>query len=203
MKYLKTFEGFNIGDFKNIKTSVKIFKNPNDNKNNKISNEIIKYDINNFTIDKNSGAFNIYPDARFMNLYKRYCNLNNLRYDENLMFQCTILKTRDPLDECYNLIDSLSLLPNELQGLSLGYKIYKFLLKRIKFIMSLKSNSDKAKNLWYNLLLDKDVYAGTNDSYNIIIDKYLPDSILFHILDNIKHLNIKYDDELHERISNR
>lgn len=155
----------------------------------------------NFNIKKQYGTYTIYPDVNFMKIYENYCKLNNLNYNDKLVFECSILP--EDISGIYNKIDSEYLIPNELQGLSIGYKIYKLLLNKVYYIMSLYDNSTKAKNLWFNLLLDNDVYSGTNSEFNIIISKNIPDNLLDDILNKVKTLKLKYDDELNERINSK
>jgi len=203
MKYIKRYEGFKIEQLRNIETSVGRYERDVNNKKNINSDKIINYDISNFHISEQSGTYIIYPDKDFLLIYKEYCKLNKLDYINNLTFECSIL----PYDfetKAYNLIDTIYLLPNNLQGLRLGYKIYKLLLnKKVKYLMGLRHSSNKAKNIWSYLLLDNDVYSGTNKEFNIIINKNISDKYLFDILDKINVLNIKYDDDLNERIYNR
>jgi hypothetical protein len=66
--------------------------------------------------------------------------------------------------------------------------------------MTDKDNLPEAKNLWYNLLQDKDVYSGTNQYYNIIIKKDIDDNKLKSIINKIKDFKLIYDNELNSKI---
>jgi hypothetical protein len=199
MKYIKSYEGFKPEQLKIIKTSV--FKSDYIGNNNLLSDSIKSFDINNFKINTNHGYYEIYPDEKFLKLYKDYCDINSFYY-EKIKFNCSVLE-KDLITGCYNLIDSEELIPNNLQGLSLGSKIYKLLCNELNFIMSVKENTDKAKNLWFKLLIDDELYCGTNDDYNIIINKNIPDETLFDIIDKVDDLKLIYDDDLSKKIKNR
>jgi hypothetical protein len=66
--------------------------------------------------------------------------------------------------------------------------------------MTNKDNLPEAKNLWYNLLQDKDVYSGTNQYYNIIIKKDIDDTKLKSILDKVEKFDLMYDIDLNIKI---
>ena len=66
--------------------------------------------------------------------------------------------------------------------------------------MTNKDNLPEAKNLWYNLLQDKDVYSGTNQYYNIIIKKDIDDTKLKSILDKVEKFDLIYDIDLNSKI---
>jgi hypothetical protein len=204
MKYLNYFEGFTYDEIisliSNNKTSVHKIKRETNNKSNKLSDELVKYDISGFSYKMEHNQYIIYPDAKFIKLYNIYCRENNLQPNE-LIFSLTILP--EPIIDGfgYNQIDSEYILPDDnLKGLSIGYKLYKFILDKIDFIMTNKDNLPEAKNLWYNLLQDKDVYSGTNNQYNIIIKKDIDDYKLKSIIDKVKDFKLIYDDELNIKI---
>ena len=129
-----------------------------------------------------------------------YCNANNFK-QKDLIFTLTILPKPIVPGFGYNQIDSEYILPDEnLKGLSIAYKLYKLILNKVDFIMTNKNNSPDAKNLWYNLLQDKDIYTGTNENYNILIKKNINDNELKFIIDKIISLNLIYDDQLDKKI---
>ena len=202
MRYLKYFEGFTNDELNNIinskKTSVFKINRNIENKNNKLSDDLINYDIHNFKSKFEHGNYLIYPDNNFIDLYRDYCKDNSLEFNDDVKFSIDILPEY-PLGG-YNYIDVYNLLPPNLKGLSIGYKLYKFILNRIDFIMTDKDNLPEAKNLWYNLLQDKDVYSGTNQYYNIIIKKDIDDNKLKSIINKIKDFNLIYDNELNSKI---
>lgn len=204
MKYLKCFEGFSNELINNLinnkKTSVYKIARPYNNKTNKLSDELINYDISGFSYKLEHGQYIIYPDPEFIELYKKYCMGNNLQPKE-LSFNLSILSNPITNKFGYNQIDSEYILPDDnLKGLSIAYKLYKFILSKINFIMTNKDNLPEAKNLWYNLLQDKDVYSGTNQDFNIIIKKDISDDKLKSIIDKIKDFKLIYDDDLNSKI---
>ena len=213
MKYLKNYNDFNFDKslnylfegFKddeldklifNNKTSV-IKKTIKDYKN--ISNDISKYNISNFEYELKNNHYIIKPDIEFLKIYRKYCIENNYKPIEDLNFIVSILPKS--LTGELNIIDVQDLIPKNLRGLSLGYKIYKFILNKVNFIMTNKFNTLDAKNLWYNILKDKDVFSGTNENYNIIIDKNISDYKLKEILENINKFNFIFDNELNDKIN--
>ena len=204
MKWIKLFEGFTDDQINNlvIQDKTYVFRNIRsfNNKELKYSKDIINYDISNFVVEFEYNYYKIYPDENFTILYRKYCIENNLSHKE-LVFGLSILP--EPLINgyIYNKIDSEYFLPdNNLKGLSLGYKLYKFILDKVGFIMSDYSSSTDAKNLWFNLLKDDVVYSGTNKYYSIIIKKDIDNSNLKSLLDKIYKFNLIYDNDLKIKI---
>lgn len=203
MKYVKYFEGFTrqqIYDFINRgETSVNKIDREFNNNSNLLADEIKGYDISIFTYNYQHGQFKIYPDEGFMGLYKRYCDANNFPF-RYLTFSISILPY-NIFSGIYNQIDSEYILPdNNLKGLSLAYKLYKYVLNIVDFIMTDKNNLPEAKNLWWSLLQDEDVYSGTNKDYNILIKKDISDDKLKEIIDKVDIFNLTYDDDLNIKI---
>lgn len=204
MRYLKYFEGFTTDQlndlFNNNKTSAIKKQRTDNNKYNILSKELIDYDISNFKYTVTYNHYTIYPDNRFIELYKKYCKKNNLQPKE-LIFTLSILPSSSFDELAFNQIDAEYLLPdNNLKGLSIGYKLYKYVLNLVNFIMTNKNNSSDAKNLWYNLLKDNDLYSGTNKNYNTIIKKDINDDKLKSIIKKLEKFNLTYDDELNNKI---
>ena len=204
MKWIKLFEGFTDDQINNlvIQDKTYVFRNIRsfNNKELKYSKDIINYDISNFVVEFEYNYYKIYPDENFTILYRKYCIENNLSHKE-LVFGLSILP--EPLINgyIYNKIDSEYFLPdNNLKGLSLGYKLYKFILDKVGFIMSDYSSSTDSKNLWFNLLKDDVVYSGTNKYYSIIIKKDIDNSNLKSLLDKIYKFNLIYDNDLKIKI---
>jgi hypothetical protein len=202
VKYLKKFEGFSNNEInelidKNQTFVYKISRSYN-NKSNKLSEELINYDISGFTSEFKNGVFKIYPDDEFIKLYKKYCHENNLQYNY-LIFHIEI--TTKYLLGGYNFLDVYNLMDDNLKGLSLGYKLYKYILNDIYFIMTNKDILPESKNLWYNLLQDDGVYSGTNENFNIIIKKDIEDFKLKEIIDKVSEFNLTYDNNLNKKIN--
>ena len=204
MRYLKYFEGFSLDQIKKLiqNSETSVYKSPRSNNNriNDFSSDLINYDISGFTFSENNNYYMIYPDDDFIKLYNKYCLSNNFTPKE-LIFILTILPEPITPDFGYNQIDSEYIIPDDnLLGLSIAYKLYIFILDKIDFIMTNKNNSPDAKNLWYNLLQDKDIYTGTNQMYNLLIKKNINDSDLKTLIDKIKKFKLIYDDELDIKI---
>ena len=202
MRYIKNFEGFTDDQLNNLVLNGKTYINKMDrdynNKEMKYSKEIIDYNISNFEIIVQYNNYNIYPDLNFINLYKKYCIENNLKFEDNIHFTIEILPEY-PLGG-YNFIDVYNLLPVSLKGLSLGYKLYKLILTKVNFIMTNKDSSNESINLWYNILKDDDIYSGTNNQFSIIIKKEIDNHKLKSILEKIEKFDLIYDNELNNKI---
>lgn len=123
---------------------------------------------------------------------------NNEEYDQNLEFEVSVVDSFMMGQKIPNLVDFQSGIPSLLRSLSIGYKIYKFLLNNIgfEFIITTKDSSLMAKNLWCSLLTSDEFFAGTNENYGIIIKKPLDNKNLNLIYDRVKNLNFKFDDDL-------
>lgn len=170
--------------FKNIRSRTTL---------NKIDLKIKKYNYSNFTFDDKKSYITIYPDENFIKL----CKLKKI--DINY-FRLTILNNSN-FSPFPNKIDFESGIPKTLQGLSVGYNLYKITIKSLKFITSDGlATSDDAKNLWYNLSQDSDFYSGTNKFGSILIFKNIEDYELKGILEKVAHLNLKYDNELESKM---
>jgi len=202
MKYLKYFEGFTDERLKDLvlndKTYVKKITRVYNNKELKYSKEIIDYDISNFETKVQYNNYKIYPDLTFINLYKKYCVVNSIDFENDIQFTIEMLPEY-PLGG-YNFIDVYNLLPLSLKGLSLGYKLYKIILSKVDFIMTNKDSSKESINLWYSILKDDEVYSGTNTDFSIIIKKDSDDLKLKSILDKVKKFDLIYDDNLNKKI---
>jgi hypothetical protein len=165
----------------------------------KYSQEIINYDISNFEVEVQYNNYKIYPDLNFIKLYKKYCTENSIDSEDDLQFIIEILPEY-PLGG-YNFIDVYNLLPLSLKGLSLGYKLYKLILRKVDFIMTDKNSSNESINLWHSILKDDEVYSGTNNKFSIIIKKDIDDVKLKSILDKIGKFTLIYDDDLNTKIN--
>jgi hypothetical protein len=101
-----------------------------------------------------------------------------------------------------NIIDTETHLPDILKGSSIGYKLYKLLINKFTYISSNKNISPDALNLWYNLLMDDDLYCITSNFFSYAIDKKINDHKLIEIINKVKNRKevdeVQYDDDLKE-----
>lgn len=79
-----------------------------------------------------------------------------------------------------------------MNGIGLGYKIYKAFLKLHGYLVSDEQTSPKARKIYYNLLKDEDVYY--------IIDKSAPETGSTYSKDSSKILILWKDNPKLERI---
>lgn len=201
MKRLFSFEGFkkNVLD-KMINDGQTYVKKSERQKNlSKVDQDILNHDYSNFRCVDKIHHFEIHPDEKFVELcYQKgltlsqpfICSISNSDLHSNI--KNTISATKYP-----NKIDFESGIPSLIRGLSVGYNIYKILAKYHNYIISeAESTIDNAKNLWYNLLQDSSLYAGTNGEASVIIDKNISDEKLKNILNKLSEFNFIYDDDL-------
>ena len=129
--------------------------------------------------------------------------LNDHLNDKINLDKITLLITK----EFINLIDFELGIPGILKGSSIGYKLYKLLVKSYGYISSDKNSSDEAKNLWWNLIIDDELYCIASRCFCAIISKMVSNSLLREVLDKIKHNNwketvdeIQFDDDTRAKI---
>jgi hypothetical protein len=159
-----------------------------------IKNEISKYDVSNFYYKKHSYGIYIKPDFWFIEILKKLNLKIENKISLDLEFDFSVDETR------LNLIDFEKGIPVNLKGYTLGYKLYKLVILDFGFITSNKFSSLDAYNIWYNLLLDDDLYSFTSNNLSGVISKKLSNNYIFEILEKLKYENLKFDDELIEKI---
>ena len=175
--YVKKFNRFksDIKEYSDILMNIKIH-----------SFEYFKVEDKNYCIE-------ITPDDYFLNLID---DLNKhldhqLNFDKIIFF---ISKDKE------NLIDIDTHLPDILKGSSIGYKLYKLIINKFGYISSNRFASNDALNLWYNLLLDSELYCITSTYFSYAISKKITDDELIKIINSIKKRkeveNVEYDDDL-------
>jgi len=193
-RIVETFEAFNKDNLDYLinykKAYVRNFVR--DKKSGEIFDEIKNYDINKFKCTEETYGFFIYPDKEFINLIKKLDDSVN----DNIFFYITISYDKN------NQIDFTEGIPEFLRGLSVAYKIYKLIIKRVGWITSDRYSSEHAYNLWYSLLQDEDLYCFTSNIMSGLIDKSVDDKKLIEIVAKIKSVSfdIEFDDELKEKL---
>ena len=191
---------------KNNKTYIRKFSDfENKNLMNDLKLKIKNYNFEKFEITFDGFQVNIIVDNNFKIL------LNELNNKLNINFELSIDKSR------LNTINLDFILPLELRGLDIGYKIYKLMVKKFDFITSDYGSSVFAKNVWYKLISNKDYYAFTSGTIleitrgcSGVINKNITDIKLKEILDilklniykiyNINFEDIEFDKYLLEKI---
>jgi hypothetical protein len=158
-----------------------------------ITQKIRNYDVHKFKYVE-SYCILIYPDRNFLELIEIYNKDLENEMDLNLVFEISLNKSN------LNLIDIPDGLPVNLRNLGLGYKLYKLVIEKNGFITSNRFCNDNAKNIWYYLMLDRDLYCYTSYVNSGVIDKKLNNKEIKKILDNIQNLDVYFDDELQEKI---
>lgn len=211
MKVLKYFESFTEEQLKKLEIEHKTYLK-------KIKKETIKYpeevqiilnnmknyDISNFSFNNKSYDFCIKPDDKFI----YYINELNKYITEKILLNITFNFSYDV--ENLNLIDFKKGIPNILQSNSFGYKLYCFVLDKIKFITSDFRASDKAIHLWRHLIKDDKFYTFTSTKITGALLKNQTNNEIKIILDKIKNYNsnivkfdfneLIFDEELEEKI---
>jgi len=185
-------------------TYIKKFQRFNDQKDkeyNYLLSDIRNYDFNKFRIYHNPYQTIIYPDKDFLSLIDE---LNNHLLNKININQIDISIRKD----YYNLIDFENGIPLPLQGLGIAYKIYILVIHYFGWISSDINSSDSAKNLWFSLVKNNDVYCITSNFFSYLISKKLSNIILKNILDSIiqrkdTKIEIKdiiFDNDIKEKI---
>lgn len=207
LKFIKLYENFHKDYFdkliQNDKTYIdKKEYNKNINSNiidiviyNEIVTKIRRYDISNFSISF-TYCLIIRPDNEFLNLVKE---LNTVLYDKislNMEFEFSIFLA------LMNRIDFKDGIPKHLQKMSLGYKLYKLVINKYKYITSKLGVRDDAKKIWYYLMQDSDLLCFTSNNISGVILKSCSDDEIKDILDKLIGINydIEFDDELKNKI---
>jgi hypothetical protein len=211
MKILKIFEEFTNEYAKKLETEQKtylkkyitnIVNYPEEYQF--IINIIRNYDISNFTYNNKPYDFWIKPDDNFIDLIKNLNSFLKEQIEENLIFNFTY--------DTYNLnrIEFKQGIPLILQRLGLGYKLYIFVIKNIKFAISDKYASNKAIHIWRGLITNELFYSFTSNSITGVIVKDQTNKEIKIILDNIKNYNsnvvdfdfkdLIFDEKLEEKI---
>ena len=163
-------------------------------KYNIISDRIRKYDISNFNISF-TYCLIIKPDNGFIDLIKELNEVLTNKIQLDLEFEFSIFLG------LINRIDFKGGIPNELRNMRLGYKLYKMIINKYKYITSKIGASDDAKKIWYYLMQDSDLLCFTSNSISGVILKYCNDDEIKEFLDKLKGYNdLEFDDELKEKI---
>ena len=190
--YLKNFEAFTESEYSVLLNSGKTYlKSIAKNKRDVDLLNISNYDISDFKFSKIvKDRWRITPDNDFINLIGK-------EYNDNLFIDFSLSNL--PYINDYNRID-FDGIPIDLRGYNLGYKLYKLIVRKFKFITSIAGVN--TINIWIQLIMDNDFYAGVNNEYSIVIDKDIDDDQLLSIIEVVGHLNLNYDKSLLERLNN-
>jgi hypothetical protein len=212
MKILKCFEEFTEEYAKKLeiehKTYLKrldknVIEYPEDYQN--IITLIKFYDISNFTYNNKPYYFWIKPDQNFIDLIKQLNNYISVKISENITFDFTY--------DVYNLnrIEFKQGIPVLFKQLGLGYKLYLFVIEKIKFAISDRYASKEAIHVWRGLITNDKYYSFTSNKITGIILKNQSDIEIKRILDDIKNYNsnvidfefkdLIFDDKLEEKIT--
>jgi|ERR1035437_3603464 hypothetical protein len=157
------------------------------------------HNFNNFKIVDKGYCTEITPDDIFLELISK---LNTHLEVKINLDRIIIFISHDK----NNLIDIDTHLPDILKGCSIGYKLYKLVIRYYGWISSNKAASDDAINLWYNLIQDDDLYCITSNYFSYAIDKKISDNDIKDIFVGIKKRNeipfdqIQFDDDLKSKI---
>ena len=156
--------------------------------------EIRNYDVSKFIYKEYPYGIYIKPDEDFLKIIEEInkCIVNPIP----LNFDFTFSIDKNQL----NLIDFVDGIDPLLRGLSLGYKLYKLIINKFYFITSNKYSTPDAHNIWYHLMLDKDLYCFTSNMDSGVIHKKSSNDIIKSVLENIKNKEIIFDDELIDKI---
>jgi hypothetical protein len=206
LNFIKLYENFHKDYFdkliKDDKTYIdkKEFEN-NINSNiidiekyNIISNKIRKYDVRNFNVSF-TFCLIIKPDNSFIDLIKELNEVLIDKIDLNMEFEFSIFIG------LINRIDFKDGIPKDLRNMRLGYKLYKMIIDKYKYITSKIGVSDDAKKIWYYLMQDSDLLCFTSNNISGVILKSCSDLEIKEFLDKLKgYKDLEFDDELKQKI---
>jgi hypothetical protein len=212
MEYIKHFEAFTKDILDELKKSKKTYLkrriNINMEKTEKYRElliDLVNYDISNFRYNNKPYDFYIIPDNIFIDII---IDLNKC-----LEFE---IPTKIQFDFSYdpnnlNLVDFKKGIPDLLRNIGLGYKLYLFVIDKVKFLTTNKFSSEDAINVWHGLVLNENLYSFTSSDITGIILKNQSNEEIIKILDKIKNYNLNilkfnfeeliFDEELIEKIN--
>ena len=175
MRILKYFESFSEESAKKLEIEHKTYlkklsKNiiNFDDDFQLIRNKILNYDISNFSYNDKEYDFWIKPDLNFISIIKKVNNYIEEKIPENITFDFSYDSNN------LNLIDFKEGIPEILQNLGLGFKLYCFLISKIKFATSDKNASNKAIHVWRGLIRNNNFYSFTsNQITGVLIKEHL------------------------------
>jgi len=84
--------------------------------------------------------------------------------------------------------------------MGLGYKLYKLVIKKFDYITTNRYSTILAYNVWYKLMIDKELYCYTSNFHSGVIYKKISNEKLKTFLDNIRNMELIFDDELKQKI---
>lgn len=170
-----------------------------------IINEIKRYNISNFIcLSDKPYDYVIKPDKNFIKLIEKLNNYIKEKISLDINFHFTY--------DVYNLnrMEFELGIPKILRNTGLGYKLYTYFIKLVKFVVSDRFADPNAIHVWRYLILNDDFYSFTSKKISGLILKKQTNNEIRIILDNIKNYNsnvidfsfseLIFDDELEEKI---
>ena len=211
MNYIKQFEAFTKSILNELKKSERTYLKRRlsdyveDAENYRLSLiELIEYDILNFNYNDKPYDFCITPDNIFIDKINKINKDLETKISTDLQFEFSYDINN------LNLIDFKKGIPDLLRGISLGYKLYLFVIDKVGFITTNKYSSKDAIHIWNGLVTNEKLYAFTSNDITGVILKNQSDNKIKTYLDNLKNYNsnvlkfkfddLIFDDELEEKI---
>lgn len=192
MKYLNLFEEFTDNErnylVNNNLTYIRKNKIEKINQTNDILNKISNYDITSFVVEYKPYGIFIYPDNNFKELLKQ------LNIEPNIVFELSVDESRLNIIDLYFDLNVL-----KLNGLNIGYKIYKMMINKFDYITSDYGIKPGAKNIWFKLMVDDNFYFITSNICSCVINKNISNERLIKIIEKLKnecynYYRINYDE---------
>lgn len=202
MKYLKKYEKFNLEQLLELIEKEKTYLLKNSKQPTLLNSEkyaearikILQYNINKFTYKNTEYGIYITPDDEFISILTELNKTIEPKFPTDFEFCFYIDKNN------YNQIDFIEGVPEILRGIGFGYKLYKIIINNIKYITSDRNSNKFAYNIWYNMMLDDNLYCFTSNFKSGIISKKIKNTELKEILNKFINLDVIFDDELNEKI---
>lgn len=202
LKFIKSFESFILKDVTELINFNKTYIRKNkilpflisEDDFDIIYNKILSYDVNNFIYKETPYDVFIYPDDDFKNLLSELNKTIDPKISVDIDFYITVDKDN------LNQIDFTEGIPTILRGTGLGYKLYKLIIKNFGFITTNKYSTILSYNVWYKLMIDKELYCYTSNFYSGVIYKKISDEKIKNFLDKIRNMELIFDSELEQKI---
>ena len=93
-------------------------------------------------------------------------------------------------------------IPEQLKNMRIGYKLYKLVIDKYKYITSKIGASDDAKKIWYYLMQDSDLLCFTSNNLSGVILKTCNNFEIKEFLDKLIGIDydLEFDDEFKIKI---
>lgn len=200
-KFLKIFETFHREELESIVATdgTYVRRKPRierDEEYIEILETVRVYDVRKFIYERHPYGIYIKPDDGFLRIIDR---MNDYLTDDEKIphdfdFTFSVDNTK------MNLVEFELGVPTPLRRLSLGYKLYKLVITDVGYVTSNRYSTPDAHHIWYNLMLDPDLYCFTSTFESGVIHKAVPDDVMRKVLEGVRGRDLIFDGEIRKKI---